>query len=102
VNRLPPPATRRINHLPPPRLARPGDASTGNKYREFADRDYRKEARFRSLVEPGEPCLRNLFVRAEGADHLAVDYHRKPALHLDEAASGYRRTTTVTDCVLQR
>src|SRR5580704_14981363 len=63
----------------------------------------------RSLAERGEPCLGDLFVflgrreaRTDAADHLAIDHDRKPALHLDEAASGYRRVTTVVDCLLQR
>ena len=61
------------------------------------------------LCERGKSCLGDLFVflgrrkaRTDAADHFAVDDDRKPALHLDEAASGYRRVTTVIDCLLQR
>ena len=61
------------------------------------------------LCERGKSCLGDLFVflgrrkaRTDRADHLAVDHDRKPALHLDEASSGYRCVTTVVDRLLQR
>ena len=61
------------------------------------------------LCERGEACFGDLFVflgcgktRADASDHFAVDYDREPALHLDEASSGYRCVTTVVDRLLQR
>src|ERR1700731_4680217 len=60
------------------------------------------------LCERGMSCLGDLFVflgrrkaRADAANHLAVDYDWKPALHLYKAASGYRRVTAVVDGLLQ-
>src|ERR1700720_1592334 len=61
-----------------------------------------------AMCERGKSCLGDLFVflgrreaRADAANHLAVDYDWKPALHLYKAASGYCRVTTAVDCLLQ-
>ena len=46
--------------------------------------------------------LRRVEARPDGADHLAVDDDRKPALHLGEALRRNGSNATVVDRILER
>jgi hypothetical protein len=60
----------------------------------------------RDRCQPGlrdlHVVLRRVEARSDGADHLAIDHDRKPALHLDEALRGNGSNATVVDRVLER